>query len=49
VDLGGLDFHLRADSPAIDAADPSLVPSFDFDGRPRPRRGGFDLGAFELQ
>jgi hypothetical protein len=48
-DLARLDFHLRDGSPAIDAADPALAPDHDFDGLPRPRRLGFDVGAFELQ
>lgn len=54
VSLQG-DFHLRPDSPAIDAADPLYSPDSDYDGRPRPLvgipgAGGAtrpDLGAYE--
>ncbi len=41
------DFHLRADSPAIDAADPSFSPQRDLEGHPRPAGSGSDIGAFE--
>jgi hypothetical protein len=42
------DFHLLPDSPAIDAgATLAAAPPADFDGTPRPCRGGVDLGAFE--
>jgi hypothetical protein len=48
VDLANQDFHLRADSPAIHAADPSFVPSgHDFDGVSRPQGMRADIGAFE--
>jgi hypothetical protein len=47
VDLAGNDFHLRAGSPAINAADPAISNGHDHDGRPRPAGGRPDIGAFE--
>jgi hypothetical protein len=44
--VGARDFHLRATSPAVGAADLSLTPVIDRDGRCRPI-GAPDLGAFE--
>jgi Right handed beta helix region len=41
------DFHLRADSPAVDAGTAAFVPAADFDGKPRPLGAAVDLGAFE--
>lgn len=43
------DFHLKAGSPAIDAANPNRAPPFghDHDGIPRPQGPGADMGAFE--
>jgi hypothetical protein len=43
------DFHLNADSPAINAADPSAVATPDFDGVMRPQGGRSDIGAFEFK
>ena len=43
------DYHLQAASPAVDAGDSAHAPSNDFDGNPRPRGSGVDLGAFEVQ
>lgn len=51
------DYHLPADSPAIDSGDPLTVslPTQDFDGAPRPVDGDADgtarrdMGAFEHQ
>ena len=40
-------YHLRADSPAIDAADPAVSPQQDLEGHPRPAGAGPDIGAFE--
>ncbi len=43
------DYHLRADSPAIDAGvQVNDVPN-DYEGNPRPRGNGFDIGAFEFK
>lgn len=42
------DFHLSAESPAVDAAQPgAIAPGLDLDGRPRPQGGAPDLGAYE--
>jgi len=41
------DFHLAPGSPCIDTATPSGAPSSDIDGNPRPRGGGYDMGAYE--
>jgi hypothetical protein len=41
------DYHLKADSPAIDAADPSATDAFDYEGTARPIGPHLDLGAFE--
>jgi hypothetical protein len=45
--VGGTDFRLRSDSPAIDAGltDPEIT--HDADGAPRPRGTRYDLGAYE--
>ena len=43
------DFHLRAESAAIDAAHPTLPGTADFDGVARPQNGRSDLGAFEFK
>jgi hypothetical protein len=49
VDFAGEDFHLQADSPAIDAGSADGAPDIDFDGNPRPRKGGgFSIGAYEF-
>lgn len=44
---GSGDYHLRADSPAIDAGTSVGAPSTDFDGRARPQGKGFDIGPYE--
>jgi parallel beta-helix repeat protein len=41
-----IDFHLRDESPAIDAGDPANAPKFDLDGHPR-MDGKPDIGAYE--
>ena len=41
------EFHLRADSRAIGAADPAAAPKQDFEIHPRPSGRGPDIGAFE--
>lgn len=40
-------FKLAGDSPAIDAANPGLVPPDDHEGTQRPIGAGYDIGAFE--
>ena len=51
VDTANNDFHLLAESPAIDRGIDSLsgsvAPVVDFEGNIRPEAGGFDIGAFE--
>lgn len=47
VDPAHLDFHLRPESPAIDAANALLAPEGDLDGQLRPQGAGFDIGAYE--
>ncbi|MEN6424397.1 MAG: right-handed parallel beta-helix repeat-containing protein [Phycisphaerales bacterium] len=49
ADVENLDFHLLADSPAIDVADPNEAPDTDCDGNPRPVGAGADMGAYEFQ
>jgi hypothetical protein len=41
------DLRLQASSPAIDACNPALVPSSDYDGVSRPQGDGHDIGAYE--
>jgi hypothetical protein len=41
------DYHLSADSPAIDAGYPVSVTD-DFDGVPRPQGQGYDVGVYEF-
>ena len=52
VDPQNDDFHLKLDSPCVDAgADPGIyseVPGEDWDGNPRPSGGGYDIGADEF-
>jgi len=48
VGYPGEDFHLRSESPAIDAG-AALGHSLDFDDRPVPYGPAPDLGAFEYQ
>jgi hypothetical protein len=48
VDAANHDFHLKPDSPLIDAGyDLGSHVTDDFDGEPRPQGGGYDIGAFE--
>ncbi len=60
VDADDGDFRLRADSPAVDVGDSSVIESYSFlkddaeheidlDGNPRIVGGAIDLGAYELQ
>ena len=41
-------YGLRATSPAVDAGTRDGAPRHDFDGTPRPRGGGVDIGPHEL-
>jgi hypothetical protein len=47
VDPAAFDFHLRSDSPAIDAGLALSGVADDYDGRARPRGGRVDIGAYE--
>jgi hypothetical protein len=47
--IGDDNFRLGASSPAIDAADASLVPAQDLDGTARPLLKGYDIGAYEYR
>ncbi len=55
VDRAATDFHLQADSPALDIADATGAPNTDLDGNPRvvdqpdilDLSGPLDLGAYE--
>jgi hypothetical protein len=44
---GSNDYHLRSGSPALGAADPTLVPSYDITASTRPVGAAADIGAFE--
>jgi hypothetical protein len=48
VDYQKFDFHLTSNSPLINAGIDAGLRE-DFDGKPRPYGGGFDIGAFEYQ
>ncbi len=48
VDAAGGDFHLRADSPAIDVGAGTALFATDLDETPVPSGDGLDLGAFEF-
>jgi len=43
------DFHLLVHSPAVDAADPNVSVSDDYDGTMRPQGNAADMGAFEYK
>jgi len=49
VDAAVGDFHLRSDSPCIDAGDPYHRPETDFEGDPRPMGMEVDIGADEMR
>jgi hypothetical protein len=42
------DFHLKRNSPAVDAGTPQSGPSNDLDGVQRPQGKTWDIGAYEL-
>lgn len=42
-------YHSQATSPAIDAGTNIGAPATDFDGKPRPKGKGYDIGPFEYQ
>ncbi len=44
-----LDFHLLRSSPAIDRGTSVSAPSEDYEGNPRPKGTGYDIGAYEYQ
>jgi len=50
VDAANQDFHIRFDSPCVNAADPSLdyTGQTDIDGEPRLMAGRVDIGADEV-
>jgi len=48
VDAKGKDFHLTAESPAVDAGNPVVAPNSDLEGISRPQKGGVDIGPYEL-
>lgn len=47
IDATSYNFYLQATSPAIDAANSSLVSDFDYINSMRPFGVGYDIGAFE--
>jgi parallel beta-helix repeat protein len=44
---GQFDLHLKPGCSAIDAGDATYAPLIDFEGTPRPKGLGFDIGAYE--
>jgi hypothetical protein len=47
VNFAGNDFHLQAQSPAIDTGQQMNNVPNDYEGNPRPIGTGFDIGAYE--
>jgi hypothetical protein len=47
VNLAGLNFHLSASSPLIDAGQTLSQVTHDYDGVSRPQGAAYDIGAFE--
>jgi hypothetical protein len=48
VDIGADDYHLDADSPAVDAGVSLADVTEDLDGQARPAGAGYDIGAYEF-
>lgn len=47
VDVASMNYHLQADSPAVDSGLATSIYSVDKDGVPRPQGAGWDIGAYE--
>jgi uncharacterized repeat protein (TIGR01451 family) len=47
VNAAAGDFHLKANSPAIDSGTSTGAPSTDIEGNPRPYDSVYDMGAYE--
>ncbi|AKU18247.1 right-handed parallel beta-helix repeat-containing protein [Luteipulveratus mongoliensis] len=47
VDPAGGDFHLKADSEAVNAGSADSAPAFDLENHPRPAGSAVDIGAYE--
>ena len=49
IDPAGGNFRVQSTSPAVDAADATVIflPDHDFSGAVRPQGAGHDIGAFE--
>jgi pectate lyase len=47
VEVESFDFHLKADSPAIDRGSDDRAPKTDFEGKPRSQGKKVDVGAYE--
>ncbi len=47
VDAGSKDFHLTAESPAVDTGNSDVAPDIDLEGTPRPQGSGVDIGSYE--
>jgi hypothetical protein len=48
VNADSFDFHLKADSPAINAGSADRAPKTEFDGKHRPQGDKVDIGEYEL-
>jgi parallel beta-helix repeat protein len=48
VDIGADDYHLDADSPAVDVGVSLADVTEDLDGQARPAGAGYDIGAYEF-